>query len=119
VPEIDRRVVLRLGVLGLTLAGSAVGTARFAAGAPDTTHLSQIVEEIYRNRHILIYLPIPGIGPAGRARVYIDDRELHVMPLRDGTYTSVMNHYRRFRTLLETARAACNNLRGAALVPHS
>jgi Tyrosinase co-factor MelC1 len=116
VSDIDRRTALRLGVLGLSLAGAAIGTARIAAGAATTPGAGSIIDEIYRGRHILAF---PPILPTDLPRAYIDGLELHVMALSDGRYVSVMDHYRPFPTLRDAARAAVDNLRGAALVPHS
>jgi hypothetical protein len=50
-------------------------------------------------------------------RVLIDGRELHVMPLPDGRWTSSINHYERFATPHAAARTAVTSLRGARLVP--
>jgi hypothetical protein len=112
VREINRRGLLRLGVLGAALVGSTVGTHRLAAGEPrrmDTI----LVDELYKGRRIRAYLPATGIRP----QVYIDDGELHMMRLPSGRYTTVMNHYQSFGTPLQAARAAVDNLRGAALLP--
>jgi len=114
VSDIDRRTALRLGVIGLSLAGTAVGAARLATGAAGALPASGIIDEIYRGRHILAF---PPILPTDRPRAYIDGAELHVMSMSDGRYVSVMDHYRAFPTLRYAARAAVDNLRGAALVP--
>jgi len=115
-PEIDRRLVLRLGLLGLALVGGTFGTEKLAAGTLRLASAGQI-DEVYKGRHIRGSAPAPGVG-AGRPQVYIDDVALHVMTLPGGGYTSVLNHYQSFGALLLTARAAVDNLRGAALVPH-
>jgi hypothetical protein len=112
-PEISRRGVFRLVVLGMALAGSTVGTRRLAAG--ESAGVSTVlIDELYRGRRIRAYLPAPGMRP----RVYIDDVGLHTMTLPDGRCTTVMNHYQSFGTLQQAARAAVDNLRGAALLPH-
>jgi hypothetical protein len=119
VSDIDRRAVLRIGLLGLALVGGSVGTTRLAAGASSVAE-STVVDEIYRGRHIRVVIdPLRTVNTANRIRVYIDDAELHVMPLEDGSYTSVMNHYQSFGTALLAARAAVDNLHGAALLPHA
>jgi hypothetical protein len=117
VSTIDRRTALRFGVLGLALAGSAVGTARLATG--EAAVPNDDIDEIYKGRHIQIHLPVVGAIGADRPRVYIDGAELHVMAVEYGRYTSVMNHYQSFPTLLSCARAAVDNLRGAMLIAHS
>jgi hypothetical protein len=113
-PEINRRALLRLGLLGLGLVGGTVGSHRLAAGEQVGLR-TVLIDEVYRGRRIIAYLPTVGTVPP----VYIDGVELHVMTLRNGTYTSVMNHYQTFDTLLQTARAAVDNLRGAALLAHT
>jgi len=116
-PEIDRRLVLRFGLLGLALLGSTLGTQKLAAGTLRLASPGQI-DVVYKGRHIRCSAPAPGAGSGTPPQVYIDDVELHVMTLPGGGYTSVLNHYQSFGALLLTARAAVDNLRGAALVPH-
>jgi hypothetical protein len=112
---IDRRTVLRLGVLGLAWAGSTVGARQLAAGSPLAARTPSFVE-LYRGRLIRGYLPVPGVGPL-RPQVFIDDLELHVMTTGGGRFTSVLNHYQTFGDLRTTAHAAVDGLRGADLVP--
>jgi hypothetical protein len=116
-PEVDRRVLLRSGLLGLALLGSTLGTQRLAAGTQRLASAGRI-DVVYKGRHIRGSAPEPGPGSGTPPQVYIDDVELHVMTLPGGGYTSVLNHYQSFGGLLPTARAAVDNLRGAALVPH-
>lgn len=47
----------------------------------------------------------------------IDGEPLHMMRNADGTWISVVNHYQTFSTPRALARAAVNELQGAALVP--
>ncbi|RPK87724.1 MULTISPECIES: tyrosinase family oxidase copper chaperone [Streptomyces] len=49
--------------------------------------------------------------------IRIDGRPLHVMRRADGTYLSDVRHYESYPTLLETARAAVDEL-GAAGLAH-
>ncbi|MFJ8447947.1 tyrosinase family oxidase copper chaperone [[Kitasatospora] papulosa] len=54
--------------------------------------------------------------------VSVDGRTLHVMRRADGSYLSTVNHYESFPTLLETARAAVDELGTAqlsAVSPHT
>ncbi|MEV3896312.1 tyrosinase family oxidase copper chaperone [Streptomyces anulatus] len=84
--------------------------------------------EMYRGREIRGTAPL--VVPAGapdddRVRVAaepgseirIDGRPLHVMRRADGTYLSDVRHYESYPTLLETARAAVDEL-GAAGLAH-
>jgi hypothetical protein len=112
---IDRRTVLRVGVLGLAWAGSTVGIRQLAAGAP-LPSIAPIFQELYKGRLIKGYLPVPGSGLL-RPQVFIDGQELHVMSAAGGRFSSVMNHYQTFADLRSTARAAVDGLRGANLVP--
>ncbi|MEF9908879.1 tyrosinase family oxidase copper chaperone [Streptomyces sp. P5-A9] len=63
----------------------------------------------------------PYAGEAGAAaavtgtEVSVDGRPLHVMRRADGSYLSTVNHYESFPTLLETARAAVDELGPAQL----
>ena len=54
--------------------------------------------------------------------VSVDGRALHVMRRADGSYISAVNHYESFPTLVETARAAVDELGTAqlsAVSPHT
>jgi len=106
----DRRQVLRVGVLGLTLLGTSTGVAQLAAARPVPLPAGELID-VYLGRRIRIRpaLPVP--------RVFIDDVELHVMLLNTSGYTTQLNHYQTFSTPLLAARAAVNGLRGARLLP--
>ncbi|MEU4029865.1 tyrosinase cofactor [Streptomyces anulatus] len=84
--------------------------------------------EMYRGREIrgTATLVVPAGAPDDdRVRVAaepgseirIDGRPLHVMRRADGTYLSDVRHYESYPTLLETARAAVDEL-GAAGLAH-
>lgn len=49
------------------------------------------------------------------SEIRIDGRPLHVMRRADGTYLSDVRHYESYPTLLETARAAVDELGSAGL----
>ncbi|MFF1271457.1 tyrosinase family oxidase copper chaperone [Streptomyces anulatus] len=51
------------------------------------------------------------------SEIRIDGRPLHVMRRADGTYLSDVRHYESYPTLLETARAAVDEL-GSARLAH-
>ncbi|MEU6954701.1 tyrosinase family oxidase copper chaperone [Streptomyces sp. NPDC045714] len=84
--------------------------------------------EMYRGREIRA--TATAVVPAGAtdddrvaiaaepgAEISIDGRPLHVMRRSDGTYLSDVRHYESYPTLLETARAAVDEL-GAAQLAH-
>ncbi|MDQ0930701.1 tyrosinase family oxidase copper chaperone [Streptomyces turgidiscabies] len=52
-------------------------------------------------------LRVPGDG---RWHVTVDGRPLHLMRRADGTYLSMVDHYRSYPTALEAARAAVDEL---------
>ncbi|MEV6674324.1 tyrosinase cofactor [Streptomyces sp. NPDC051162] len=80
----------------------------------------QPFDEIYQGRHIVGKAAEPGSMSAhhgGDFSVFIDDRELHIMRLGDGTWISVVNHYLPLDDPRDLARTAVEKLRGATLVP--
>lgn len=108
----DRRQVLRLGVLGLALLGTSAGVAQLAAARPAPADEDADFDEVYKGRRIR--------GSArlrGSPRVLVDDVELHLMRSHPGGYTTVLNHYQSFRTARRAARAAVDSLNGARLLP--
>ncbi|MEV5686255.1 tyrosinase family oxidase copper chaperone [Streptomyces sp. NPDC052164] len=108
--------------------GAPHGAAAHGAGSPNSTGTvaggvrprPERFAEMYRGRDIrgTTTAPAPaGAVPAGNARasathieVLIDGRPLHIMRRADGTYLSHVNHYESFPTLVETARAAVDEL---------
>ncbi|MFD5205110.1 tyrosinase family oxidase copper chaperone [Streptomyces sp. NPDC058375] len=84
--------------------------------------------EMYRGREIRGTATV--VVPAGASdddrvevagepvtEIRIDGRPLHVMRRADGTYLSDVRHYESYPTLLETARAAVDELGSARLAP--
>ncbi|WP_455353200.1 tyrosinase family oxidase copper chaperone [Streptomyces sp. SYSU K217416] len=57
------------------------------------------------------------VEPGPQVDVLIDGKELHVMRNADGSWISVVNHYDTFDSRRDVARAAVDDLDGAALVP--
>ncbi|MEV1068920.1 tyrosinase family oxidase copper chaperone [Streptomyces sp. NPDC050263] len=70
-------------------------------------------DETYRGRHISGVLTSTG-HPATAAdaewTVTVDGRPLHIMRRADGTWLSMVDHYRSYATPLEAARAAVDGL---------
>ncbi|MFC4506771.1 MULTISPECIES: tyrosinase family oxidase copper chaperone [Streptomyces] len=70
-------------------------------------------DEVYRGRHIQ-----GAVAPGGRVatdgtaqwQVTVDGRPLHLMRRADGTWLSMVDHYRSYDTPLEAARAAVDEL---------
>ncbi|AWL36801.1 MULTISPECIES: tyrosinase family oxidase copper chaperone [unclassified Streptomyces] len=135
-----RRAVLRTAFTTTLVAGTAGALAPVLLRDPGTPargeRRSQAPErfsETYRGRHIRGTAPavVPAGGPPGAAAavstatvadVTVDGRSLHVMRRADGSYLSEVNHYESFPTLLETARAAVDELGTAhlaATTPHT
>ncbi|MBV7673253.1 tyrosinase cofactor [Streptomyces halstedii] len=135
-----RRAVLRTAFTTALVAGTAGALAPVLLKDPGTPgrgeRRSQAPErfsETYRGRHIRGTAPavVPAGGHPGAAAavstataadVTVDGRPLHVMRRADGSYLSEVNHYESFPTLLETARAAVDELGTAhlaATTPHT
>ncbi|GAB1693217.1 tyrosinase family oxidase copper chaperone [Krasilnikovia sp. M28-CT-15] len=135
---INRRELLKLATAGtvavgtgalavqvLTAGGSQAAPARDPeANAPAGERFA----EVYKGRRIEGTAAVAAAPRAARSLaaaaapaapatpdLLIDGVPLHVMVNADGTYTSVVNHYETFRSLREVARAAVDQLDGAAL----
>ncbi|MCX4974396.1 tyrosinase family oxidase copper chaperone [Streptomyces sp. NBC_00620] len=70
-------------------------------------------DEMYRGRHLLGAKTDAGRRAAaggGEWQVTVDGRPLHLMRRADGTYLSMVDHYRSYPTALEAARAAVDEL---------
>ncbi|MET8879161.1 tyrosinase family oxidase copper chaperone [Streptomyces rubiginosohelvolus] len=88
---------------------------------------SEEFAEMYRGREIRgTATVVPAGAPADDrvavaaepvTEIRIDGRPLHVMRRADGTYLSDVRHYESYPTLLETARAAVDELGTARLAP--
>lgn len=111
--------------------GAAAGTdtAGHEHGTPDPRPQGRPAEfdEVYRDRRIQ-GMDHSGSGGGHTAHgahathgdgytVLVDGRPLHVMRNADGTWISVVNHYETFATPRALARAAVDELNGAALLP--
>lgn len=75
--------------------------------APDET----VFDQAYRGHRIHgAWIPGHGAGENGRWQVTVDGRPLHLMRRADGTWLSMVDHYCSYRTPLEAARAAVDEL---------
>ncbi|MEU9290855.1 tyrosinase family oxidase copper chaperone [Streptomyces sp. NPDC048275] len=101
---------LRACVLGAALA-SVVAASRprlpGAGPAPGDT----VFDQTYRGRRIRgVWIPASSAAEDGRWHVTVDDRPLYLMRRADGTWLSMVDHYCSYRTPLEAARAAIDEL---------
>ncbi|WP_327596330.1 apotyrosinase chaperone MelC1 [Streptomyces chartreusis] len=134
-PELSRRRALTATAALATAAGAGAlvqtlnAPAASASGHrrhPEHTgheehgrHSPAPFDEVYKGRRIQ---GRPASGGAhqhhgGGYAVFVDDVELHVMPNADGTWISVVSHYDPVPTPRAAARAAVDELQGAALLP--
>ncbi|MFC8226253.1 tyrosinase family oxidase copper chaperone [Streptomyces sp. NPDC057287] len=141
-PRTARRAVLRTVFTAAVIAGTGGALAPVLIDGPESPGPAQERDavgperfsELYRGREIsgtaTAVVPAgaqPRSGGAGAVAapgidVRVDGRALHVMRRADGSYLSTVNHYESFPTLLETARAAVDELGTAqlsAVSPHT
>ncbi|MEV8226958.1 tyrosinase family oxidase copper chaperone [Streptomyces sp. NPDC079167] len=135
-PRPARRAVLRTAFTAAVVAGTGGALAPVLLDAPEPGGPArergavgpERFSELYRGREIrgtaTAVVPAgaqPHAGEAGAVaavsgtEVSVDGRRLHVMRRADGSYLSAVNHYESFPTLLETARAAVDELGTAQL----
>jgi hypothetical protein len=78
----------------------------------------QAFDEVYQGRRIQGRPAAPGGHHHGAGyAVFVDGVELHLMRNADGTWISVVSHYDPVPTPRAAARAAVDELQGAALLP--
>lgn len=117
-PELSRRRALTAAAALAAGAGAPVITAPGASAADRHQDSAASFDEVYRGRRIQ-GRPTAGGGHhhgTGYA-VFIDTVELHVMRNADGSWISVVSHYDPVATPRAAARAAVDELQGAALLP--
>lgn len=118
-PELSRRRALTAAAVLATAAGVPAVTALTASAAGPDHHSPTSFDEVYKGRRIQ-GAPAAAGGHhhhgAGYA-VFVDGVELHVMRNADGSWISVVSHYDPVPTPRAAARAAVDELQGAALVP--
>ncbi|MGW7255732.1 tyrosinase family oxidase copper chaperone [Streptomyces sp. NPDC054834] len=109
----------RNATLGLLACAAAAALAPVAAALRSSRHGSPAgdhpngtaFDQTYRGRHILgMWVPERGAAEDGRWHVTVDGRPLHLMRRADGTWLSMVDHYCSYRTPLEAARAAVDEL---------
>ncbi|MEV0440107.1 tyrosinase cofactor [Streptomyces spectabilis] len=113
-----------IGAASAVAGAAVVGTgAAQASAAPRAARPAEPAsfDEVYLGRRIQGG-PAGGHGGhhadhGGGYSVRIDGDELHIMRNADGTWISVINHYDPQATPRALARAAVDDLQGAALVP--
>ncbi|MDO0917628.1 tyrosinase cofactor [Streptomyces sp. DT2A-34] len=118
-PELSRRRALTAAAALATAAGVQTLTAPTASAAGHDHHAPASFDEVYKGRRIQ-GRPASGGGHqhhgAGYS-VFVDGVELHVMRNADGSWISVVSHYDPVPTPRAAARAAVDELQGAALLP--
>ncbi|MFI9825037.1 tyrosinase cofactor [Streptomyces sp. NPDC052013] len=120
-PELSRRRALTAAAVLSAAAGASAALAPPArAEGPGHRHDSpRSFDEVYKGRRIQ-GRPLASGGAhhhgAGYA-VFVDGVELHVMRNADGSWISVVSHYEPVPTPRAAARAAVDELQGAALLP--
>ncbi|MFD4506821.1 tyrosinase cofactor [Streptomyces sp. NPDC058457] len=126
-PELTRRRALTAAA---ALAAAAGVQTLVAPGASATGHTHggslEPFDEVYRGRRIQ-GRPSGMDGTEGMGghhhghgtgyAVFVDGVELHVMRNADGSWISVVSHYDPVATPRAAARAAVDELQGAALLP--
>ncbi|MGW4909318.1 apotyrosinase chaperone MelC1 [Streptomyces sp. NPDC004270] len=138
-PELTRRRALTAAA---AFAAAAGAQTLVAPGAPAAAHPQEgslePFDEVYRGRRIQGrpsgmddmggmkgMKGMKGTGGMGGHHhghgtgyaVFVDGVELHVMRNADGSWISVVSHYDPVRTPRAAARAAVDELQGAALLP--
>ncbi|MFJ4839537.1 tyrosinase family oxidase copper chaperone [Streptomyces sp. NPDC088746] len=142
-PRPARRAVLRTAFTAAVIAGTGGALAPVILEEPEPGSPAQErgavgperFSELYKGREIrgAATATVPAgaqpyaveagaVAAASGTEVSVDGRVLHVMRRADGSYLSAVNHYESFPTLLETARAAVDELGTAQLAaasPHT
>ncbi|MFC9287292.1 tyrosinase family oxidase copper chaperone [Streptomyces sp. NPDC057052] len=112
-----RRTTRRDALRGLFAAAAALAlTPLVAASRPARRRdgpgpAEAAFDETYLGRHLLGRLvPSAGAAGAGRWEITVDGRPLHLMRRADGTWLSMVDHYRSYASPLDAARAAVDEL---------
>ncbi|MFJ8632162.1 tyrosinase cofactor [Streptomyces sp. NPDC093568] len=118
-PELSRRRALTAAAALATAGAVQSAIAPTASAAGHDHHAPASFDEVYKGRRIQ---GRPASGGAhqhhgGGYAVFVDGVELHVMRNADGSWISVVSHYDPVPTPRAAARAAVDELQGAALLP--
>ncbi|MFH9858345.1 tyrosinase family oxidase copper chaperone [Streptomyces sp. NPDC017202] len=118
-----RRTTRRDALRGLFAAAAALAlTPLVAASRPARRRdgpgpAEAAFDETYLGRHLLGRLVPPAdaadaadAAGAGRWEITVDGRPLHLMRRADGTWLSMVDHYRSYASPLDAARAAVDEL---------
>ncbi|MGN9762579.1 apotyrosinase chaperone MelC1 [Streptomyces sp. SD31] len=117
-PELSRRRALTAAAALATAAGVQTLTAPTASAAGHDHHAPSSFDEVYKGRRIQGRPATGGHQHHGAGySVFVDGVELHVMRNADGSWISVVSHYDPVPTPRAAARAAVDELQGAALLP--
>ncbi|MET7453340.1 tyrosinase cofactor [Streptomyces sp. NPDC005574] len=123
-PDLSRRRALTATAALAAATGVPAGTARAATPAspaspsPHRHPAPEEFDEVYRGRRIQGRAAAGGgHHHGGGYAVFVDGVELHVMSNADGSWISVVSHYAPVATPRAAARAAVDELQGAALLP--
>ncbi|MFG2237117.1 tyrosinase family oxidase copper chaperone [Streptomyces sp. NPDC048734] len=112
--QTPRRTTRRDALRGLFAAAAALAlTPLVAASRPARRRdgpgsAEAAFDETYLGRHLRGRL-VPPAG-AGRWEITVDGRPLHLMRRADGTWLSMVDHYRSYASPLDAARAAVDEL---------
>ncbi|MFF9088391.1 tyrosinase cofactor [Streptomyces sp. NPDC014991] len=120
-PGITRRRALTAAAAVATTATAAtlVAPAASAAGHHEPA-APESFDEVYKGRRIQGRVSSGGghhHEHGGGYAVFVDGVQLHVMRNADGSWISVVSHYDPVPTPRAAARAAVDELQGAALLP--
>ncbi|MFD7277019.1 tyrosinase family oxidase copper chaperone [Streptomyces sp. NPDC059862] len=104
---------LRACALAAALAAPVAAALRpqRPASGPGNAAGDTTFDQTYRGRRIRgVWIPARGAAEDGRWHITVDDRPLHLMRRADGTWLSMVDHYCSYRTPIEAARAAVDEL---------
>ncbi|MFF4830572.1 tyrosinase family oxidase copper chaperone [Streptomyces sp. NPDC001315] len=100
-----------LAVAALAPMGAAFRSSRPGFAPGDAPGGDTAFDQTYCGRRIRgMWTPVRGATDNGQWHVTVDGRPLHLMRRADGSWLSMVDHYRSYRTPLEAARAAVDEL---------